>query len=264
MCDHSAVSSVLASGPSEDPGEGLQGAGPKSTLPAGGFTRVVDLTHPLGPTTPVFPGDRPVDRTAAASFAEHPYRDFVISLNEHTGTHIDAPSHFFRDGSTVADIEARNLVRPIVVMDIRPQVRGDPDYGVSVEDVRAWERVHGEIPEQSIVTFDAGWSRRHPDVDRVTNLDATGVSHTPGWSAEAADFLDSQRHAAALGTDTQSLDRGADTSFPAHKRWLGAGRWGIENLANLGAIPPTGAVAFVGALPLVDGTGAPARVLAMW
>lgn len=72
-----------------------------------------------------------------------------------------------------------------------------------------------------------------------------------------------ERDVSAIGVDTLSLDAGHATRFPVHRAWLGSGRWGIENLANVERLPATGAVIVVGALRLQGGSGAPARVLAL-
>src|SRR5438552_1240464 len=83
-------------------------------------------------------------------------------------------------------------------------------------------------------------------------------------SVSEARFLAAERpQVRAIGLDTASLDIGASTDYPAHVAWLPGGRYGIENLANLEAVPPAGAMLFVGAPALRGGSGGPARILAL-
>jgi kynurenine formamidase len=86
--------------------------------------------------------------------------------------------------------------------------------------------------------------------------------HFPGFGADAAKLL-VERNVAGVGIDTLSIDYGPSQDFIAHKILNGAGKIGLENLANLGALPPRGATVIVGALKIRDGSGAPARVLAL-
>ncbi|MEX2523852.1 MAG: cyclase family protein [Gammaproteobacteria bacterium] len=86
--------------------------------------------------------------------------------------------------------------------------------------------------------------------------------HFPGFSEAAAQML-LERSIAGIGIDTLSIDRGASTDFPVHKLMLGSGKFQIENLANLDALPPTGTTAIIGVLPVRDGTQAQARIFAL-
>ena len=96
------------------------------------------------------------------------------------------------------------------------------------------------------------------------NTDASGTMHFPAWSVDAVEWLISERSIVGVGVDTLSLDPGNATAFVAHVAVLGANRFGIENLANLGKIRPHGATAFVGVIPWEEGSGGPARVVATW
>ena len=72
-----------------------------------------------------------------------------------------------------------------------------------------------------------------------------------------------ERGVAGVAVDTLSLDHGSSRDFAFHLAWLGAGRWGLECAANLGALPPTGATIVVGAPRIAGGTGGPGRALAL-
>ena len=109
-----------------------------------------------------------------------------------------------------------------------------------------------------------GWGSRVLDPAAYLNSDDSGTLHAPGFSEELTEFLKAERPGVrAIGLDTASLDIGASRDFPAHVSWLPSGRYGIENLANLDRLPPTGAVAVIGAPALAGGSGGPTRVLAL-
>jgi kynurenine formamidase len=226
-------------------------------------TRVVDLTHTFTAGFPVYTGNAPVRRTLVTIPANGFYAQ-EWTFGEHSGTHMDAPGHFVTGGRFVPELELSELVLPIVVIDISSRARRDPDAAVSAADLRAFERRHGRIPRGSLVAMYSGWDARVRNPDRFKNADADGTYHFPGWSEQAVEILLDQRRPAAIGVDTMSLDPGPSTTFAVHTTWLGADRYGLENLNNLDRIPPRGAVATVGVIPWQDGSGGPARVLASY
>jgi len=186
------------------------------------------------------------------------------SFDEHCGTHVDAPAHFSADAPTVDQIEPSELVLGVAVIDLRERVAGDHDATVEPDDILAWEAKHGPLPERCALFALTGWGERIVDPAAYLNADQGGTLHSPGFSAEAAEFLrDERQQVRAIGLDTASLDIGASADFAAHVAWLPSGRYGIENLANLDRVPPTGATVVVGAPTFEGGSGGPARVLAL-
>jgi kynurenine formamidase len=229
-----------------------------------GRARIIDLTYVLSPEFPLFPVYNPVEVADRFDCERDGFFVRAWSFDEHCGTHVDAPAHFAADAPTVDRIAADELLLSVAVVDIRKRTQRDDDALVLPDDVLAWERRHGALPERSAVFALTGWGRRAPDANAYLNPDASGVMHSPGFSAEATDFLKSERPGVrAIGIDTGSLDPGARSDFPAHVSWLPTGRFGIENLANLDQVPPTGAMVVVGVPRLDGGSGAPARILAL-
>jgi kynurenine formamidase len=84
-----------------------------------------------------------------------------------------------------------------------------------------------------------------------------------GFGIEAIEWLLAERDISSIIVDTLSLDPGISTDLPVHINFLGSGRWGLENVANLSQIPPRGATVFVGVIPWQEGSGGPCRVLAL-
>jgi kynurenine formamidase len=171
-----------------------------------------------------------------------------------------------KDGEDVASVPPQRLIGPAVVIDKSEESAADPDFVLTVEHVRAFEAEHGPLPENGWLLLRTGWDARAHDEAAFLNADETGP-HTPGFDVECARWLAHESPLAGIGVETVGTDAGAahsfDPPFPVHSFLLGAGRYGLTQLANLAQLPPTGAVIVVAPLKLVGGTGSPARVLAL-
>ena len=228
-----------------------------------GFRDVVDLTHPFSSSLPVYPGYKPVQVRPRSTIAQDGFANNEVTFDEHTGTHVDAPSHFVSGATSGDRLPVDRLIAPLVVIAIADRAAKDPDTLVTVDDLLQWEKRYGRVPAGALVAMHAGWDARATSTDRFLNRDAKGTLHAPGFSEQAARFLVAERDISGVGVDTLSLDAGAAPKFVAHLAILGAGKYGVELLANLGRVPPSGATVVVGA-PKHDGaTGGPARVLAL-
>ncbi len=226
------------------------------------FTRVLDLTHTLTPKFPTFAGAPGITLKTLKRFKSDGYNMAEWSVLEHSGTHIDAPIHFSAAGAGPADIPPEQLVVPLAVVDVRDKAAADADYQLSPQDLQAWERRHGPLPEGACVAMNSGWSQ-HVHTWRFAGRDDKGVMHFPGFHPEATAFLLKERQIAGIAVDTLSLDHGLSRTFKTHYIWLPAGRWGLENVAGLSAVPATGATLMVGAPKIAGATGGPTRVMAM-
>jgi kynurenine formamidase len=228
-----------------------------------GQAQIVDLTQHIDSKVPTYGGERDSLRyEKLAGFEREGYAAGAFRLPEHFGTHVDAPGHFIAGTETVDRIEAKRLIAPAAVIDIRSKVRDNPDYRLAVADVEEWEK-RGRIPDGAAVLLLTGWDKRYSDAARYRNPDANGVMHFPGYSDEAIKFLVGSRKIVALGIDTLSIDYGPSKDFSGHKISHAAGLYHIENMANLEKLPARQAVIFVGPLPIDGGSGSPARVLAI-
>ena len=225
--------------------------------------RIVDLTHRLHKDFPTFTGDQPSDEVVA-DFDTAGFYAKRWTINEHTGTHIDTPGHFSEGMRLVDQLEAGELLAPIVVIDIRRRAQDDPNAMVMPDDLVRFERRHGRIPDGALVCMDSGWAAKAGDRLEFLGGPAFPGYNFPGFSIEAADWLLQRRNPVGIGVDTVSLDPGNSTTFDVHVGFLGADRYGVENLNNLDQIPPRGAEVFVGPIPWEDGSGSPCRVIATW
>jgi kynurenine formamidase len=224
--------------------------------------KVVDLTHTFTAGFPVYTGNAPTRRTLTTVPANGFYKQ-EWTFDEHSGTHMDAPGHFVAGGRLTPQLEASELMLPLVVIDISRRAKSDPDTVVDADDLRKYERRHGRIPDGALVAMDSGWAKKVGD-EAAFKGGPAGAYHFPGFGEEAIEFLLERREAAAIGVDTLSLDNGPSATFSVHVNWLNADNWGLENLANLDKVPRSGATAIVGVIPWQDGSGGPARVLATY
>ena len=229
----------------------------------GGFRDVIDLTHPFSASLPVYPGYKPLQIRPRSTIARDGFANNELTFDEHTGTHLDAPSHFVAGAVSADRIPVDRLIAPLVVISLADRAAKDADTLVSVEDLRQWEKRYGRVPAGAFVAMHSGWGARAASTEKFLNRDAKGTMHAPGFSEQAARFLVDERDISGVGVDTLSLDAGAAQKFVAHVAILGAGKYGIELLANLGGVPASGATIIVGAPKHVGGTGGPARVLAL-
>src|SRR5262249_11464112 len=155
------------------------------------------------------------------------------------------------------------LIAPLVVLDVTASVRQKPDYQVAVEDVAKWEQANGQIPQGAVVIARTGWDSRWNSAKDYRNPDSTGTMHFPGFSLDAAKFLVEGRNIYGLGIDTLSIDYGPSQDFPVHQYTLAHSLYHLEDVANLGEVPASGAVVVVAPMKLEGGSGGPVRVLAL-
>lgn len=243
-----------------------------------GNIKVVDLTAPLGPETPViylppqFGKNTP--QVAVHKISQYdndgPFWAWNwLELGEHTGTHFDAPVHWitgkdYKDGTTDR-IPPQNFVAPVNVIDRSKETAADPDYLLTVESIKEWEAEHGEIEAGSWVLLRSDWYKRNSSAESFLNADENGP-HSPGPTAEAIAYLLS-KDIIGWGSETVGTDAGSaggmTPPFPAHNLVHKANRYGLASLCHLDQLPAKGAVLIAAPLKFVDGTGSPVRALAL-
>ena len=241
-----------------------------------GSIETVDLTHTLDPDFPVIvlpPEFGQCARFRVEEVSRYDergpawyWRNFTCS--EHTGTHFDAPIHWISGkdlpDSSVDSIPADAFVRPVCVIDCSAESAEDEDFLLTTEFVKEWEARHGLIPEGSWVLMRTDWSKRS-GADYL-NMAEDGP-HSPGPTPEAIRFLIEERDIRGFGTETVGTDAGQGMHltppYPAHYILHGNGRYGLQCLANLDKLPPTGAMLMAAPLKIKNGTGSPLRVLAL-
>ncbi|HPN36217.1 MAG TPA: cyclase family protein [bacterium] len=213
--------------------------------------RVIDLTQPIEPGMPIWPGDPAVEYMPWCSLEQHGFNLQRISLGEHSGTHLGAPRHFSASGCSIEEIPLTRLMT-LGIKIVLPQ----DESSAGIASISRWEKRHGPVPADSWVLFETGWSRHWQDPNAY---------HTafPGVAEEAVRFLCRERSIAGIGIDSPDVDGGASSDFAANRILAEHGGLHLENLCRLEQLPPAGFQLFIGALPLVGATGSPCRVLAL-
>lgn len=243
---------------------------------ASGELRVVDLTHTLDPDFPVIVLPPELGQCARFRMEEISAYDgrgpawkwHNIHMSEHTGTHFDAPAHWIsgRDlpRNTTDAIPPEDFVGPAVVIDCSAGAAADDDFELTPAIIQGWEAAHGRIPAGAWVLMRTDWSKRSGAA--YLNMAEDGP-HSPGPTPDAIRFLIEQRDIRGFGVETIGTDAGQGAHYtppyPAHFYLHGAGRYGLQCLANLDALPPTGALLIAAPLKIKGGTGSPLRVLAL-
>jgi len=193
------------------------------------------------------------------------YSAYDFCTPEHGGTHLDAPRHFSEQGWTSDEIPVEHLFTPAVVIDVSPHAADDRDYRLTKQDIEDWERAHGRVPRGSTVYLRTGWGLRWPDAARYLGDDTPGDAsnlHFPSYGVEATRLL-LDRGVVALGVDTASIDSGASKDFLVHRMANAANVIGLENVARLEELPPTGAWTIALPMKIENGSGGPARILGL-
>lgn len=242
---------------------------------ASGAVRVIDLTQPLAPDTPVIglpdifapsPG-LTLEQISRYDDDGPAWYWNTLRLGEHTGTHFDAPVHWIT-GKDLPDnrcdtIPAERFVGPGRVIDVSKDAAADPDFLLTPERIERWEAEHGRIPARSWVLMRTDWSKRTDPADFLNVAD--DGPHTPGFHATATELL-IERDVLGVGVETVGTDAGQagtfEPPFPNHTLMHGAGKFGLASLTNLDQLPPVGSVVIAAPLKIVDGSGSPLRVLA--
>jgi kynurenine formamidase len=234
--------------------------------------KYVDLTHEFAPGIPRWPGFPDETRKTIYWYDKRPDTigvGFFSELFTHVGqwgTHVDPPAHFVKGLRTVDQIDLKEMILPLVVVDVHEEVAKNPDYTLSTERLKKWEDAHGQIPASAFVAMRTDWSKRWPDAAKMENKDTNGVAHYPGWSLPALKYLYEDRKIAASGHETTDTDPGIATTkedYSLETYILSTNHYQIELLTNLDQVPESGAIVVVSFPKPKGGSGFPARVFAI-
>ena len=205
---------------------------------------IVDLTLKISERIKVFPGSPQPAFVPWSSFGAHGYDSEAVFMSTHTGTHMDAPSHFAPGKAAIDRIPAARLVSKAVLIKA-PKKAGET---IEVGDITE------ELSRNDAVVFATGWEKRYSNRDYMTK--------NPGLSKQAARYLVDKK-AGLVAIDGPSIDPGHDARFSAHNVLLPAGVLAVENLCNLNKIKQRRFTLIVAPLKLAGASGSPVRALAL-
>ncbi|MFZ0646936.1 MAG: cyclase family protein [Nitrososphaeraceae archaeon] len=198
------------------------------------------------PSMRVFPGSPQPSFIEWSKFEIHGYSSEVMFLSTHTGTHIDAPSHFIPDSRTIDKIKVSRFVSRSILIKIPKKA----DQQITLNDI-----INCKIHANDTVVFATGWEKRFKNDNYMIN--------NPGLSLDAAEYLVSNR-VNAVAIDGPSIDRGVDNNFNIHSALLSNDIPIIENLCNLEELSSVKSFTLiVNPLKLVGASGSPVRAIAL-
>ena len=225
----------------------------------------VNLSHKIDENSPKFPALPALEKENVFTLKDGFYVQKFSVVGQY-GTHIDAPIHFVEGGRWLDEIELKDLLLPLYVIDKSAEVAENNDYVITKQDILDFEAEHGEILPESFVAFRSDWSKRWPSYDEIRNLDDNDVQHTPGWGRDALEFLIKERNVKAVGHETLDTDSGVSAAAEGliqEYYLLEQDIYQVEVLANLDQVPATGALISVAYPNWTEATGSPVRVVAI-
>jgi kynurenine formamidase len=226
--------------------------------------KYIDLTHTLGPKSPVWKGFGPAkfgpsrnpETGKAYAYASDGFEATRYELStDQFGTQLDPPAHWAPEYPTIDELPPTFAVRPLVVISIVNQVAKDPGYHLQVADIEAWERDHGRVPEGSVVMVRSDWSKTWPDPKLATN------PVFPGVSLDALKFLHGERHILFHGHEP--LDTDTTPTLEGEYWLMHNGYAQAEGVAHLDQVPETGCLVTIGYPKFQGGVGGYARYVAI-
>ena len=220
---------------------------------------IVDISWPVSAVMPLWPGDPATEVEAWTSLTQEGYFLNRLSIGEHNGTHLGSPKHYLADGKAMADVKPQSLLAPAIKINCRSRCRKEPEYRIDLADIERWEQRFGPIPPHHWLLIETGWSR-YWNSDPPTDYWQT----FPGVTGAAAEFLCAKRKILGIGIDSAGVDGSAGQDFAVGRCLASLGRLHLENLCRLQPLPGKGILIFIGALAIVNGSGSPCRVMALF
>lgn len=210
--------------------------------------KLVDLTLTISPSIPTFPGSPNPQFILWSNLEENGYNLELLFFSSHTGTHLDAPYHFVKNGAKIHQIPLGRLLGNCILI----KIKKGKNQAITKNDLISYERKNGNIPKYSSVIFHTEWQKN-------LNNDSYFINN-PGLSESAARYLVSKK-INLVGIDSPSIDLGRDQTFSVHKILAKNNILIVENLSNLNKISSKQFEFVILPLKLQDATGSPVRAL---
>jgi len=210
----------------------------------------LDLTLTISTSIPTFPDSPKPQFILWSTLKEDEYNLELLFLSSHTGTHLDAPYHFVKNGIKIHQIPLDRLLGNGILI----KIKKEKNQSITKNDLILFERKNGNIPKHSSIFFYTEWQKN-------LNSDYYFINN-PGLSESAATYLVSKR-INLVGIDSPSIDLGQAKNFRVHKILAKNNILIVENLSNLNKISSKQFDFVILPLKLKDATGSPVRAIAI-
>jgi kynurenine formamidase len=209
----------------------------------------IDLTLTISESIPSFPGSPKPQFISWSNLKEDGYNLELLFLNSHTGTHLDAPYHFVKNGLKINQIPLDRLIGKAILI----KIKKTKNNAITKSDIILFEKKNGKIPNKSSIFFFTGWQKNLQKKNYFTE--------NPGLDISAAKYIASKK-INLVGIDSPSIDLGNDESFNVHHIFSKSNILIVENLTNLKKISSKEFNFTILPLKLKDTTGSPVRAIA--
>ncbi|MCI4432496.1 MAG: cyclase family protein [Nitrosopumilus sp.] len=209
-----------------------------------------DLTLTISKSTPNFPGSPKLQFIPWSTLKEDGYNLELLFLSSHTGTHLDAPYHFAKNGAKIHQIPLDRLLGNGILI----KIKKGKNQVITKNDLVLFERKNGNIQKHSSIIFHTEWQKN-------LNSDSYFINN-PGLSESAAKYLVS-KEINLVGIDSPSIDLGINRTFIVHKILAKNNILIVENLTNLNKISSKQFDFVILPLKLKNASGSPVRAIAI-
>ncbi len=209
----------------------------------------IDLSLTISESIPSFPGSPTPQFIGWSDIKKDGYNLELLFLSSHTGTHIDAPYHFVKNGLKIHQIPLDRLVGKAVLI----KLKKSKNTPITKSDITLFEKKNGKIKNHSSVFFYTEWQKNLKNKNYFTE--------NPGLDLSSAKYLTSKK-TNLVGIDSPSIDLGRDQSYSVHHIFSKNNILIVENLTNLNKIKSKEFNFTILPLKLKDVTGSPVRAIA--
>ena len=211
--------------------------------------KLIDLSLVISKSIPTFPGSPEPQFIAWSDINNDGYNLELLFLSSHTGTHLDAPYHFVKDGQKINEIPLDRLIGNGILIKLKKTMNSP----ITKSDITLFEKNNGKIPNKSSVFFYTEWQKNLKNKNYFTE--------NPGLDSSSAKYLASKQ-INLVGIDSPSIDLGKDESYTVHKILSKNNILIVENLTNMNKIKSKKFHFTILPLNLKDATGSPVRAVA--
>lgn len=212
--------------------------------------KIIDLSLSISSEIPNFPGSPLTQIIPWSKIETDGYNLELFFSSTHTGTHMDAPFHFLKNGAKIHEIEPSRFMRNAILI----KLKKGPNQSITKTDIIIFEKEFGKIGLNSTIVFFTNWQKNLKKDFYFTK--------NPGLALTAAKYL-AKKKLNLVGIDSPSIDLGRDANFSAHHILAKNNILIVENLCNLEKISSQTFQLLVFPLKLKNATGSPVRAIAV-